>query len=167
VAVHEAAATTFVQGDGATNPGMLARGVVDSGYFYTNQPSGAKIIQGEEFTSSGTITNPYVKDASGRAYTQRSVIDSVTFNLQRSAYLEFIIEHAAGDDYTQVYNGMILNHWQYVIGEAALLDTDILVPVRDLRDLVTIKFSSDNHLGFSIMSMSWQLRMQMKGRRSA
>lgn len=158
----------YVQGDNCDNPGMrLVDYAVTGGYVYFKQTSSTGyILQGKPFESFGTITNPYIRDSAGRPFTQETILDSVVYNLVKSGYLELTVGHAAGTDYTQVYNGIILNHWQYKIGQASLLDTRVDVPVRDSRDLVTLSFSSDHHLGFAISSVDWQARMTARGRRS-
>jgi len=159
--------TTFVQGIGCTNEGFILTGtVVDGDYLYCQQPEDAYVIQGYSFTSSGTVTNPYVKDAQGRPYTKRTIVDEVTFNVQDTGWIQFEVVHKAGTNYTETFNARILNNWQYVIGEASELDADIYLPIRDYRQLVDINFTSNHHLGFSVMSFDWLARMESRGRRS-
>ena len=158
----------YVQGNDCDNPGLrILSFVIDSGYVYFNHVSSTGyVISGRPFESSGTLTNPYVKDTAGRPYTQQTTLDTITFNLVNAGYLEMIVDHAAGDTYTQIYNGIVLNHYQYKIGEAALLNVIEEVPVRDLRELVTLRFFTEHHLGFAIASIGWQARMTTRGRRS-
>ncbi len=170
IPVNEADIDTFVQGGGCRNEGFLiTQYEVDSGYVYCNvadDPDVAYIISGYRFTSSGTVTNPFIKDSNDRPYTRQTIIEDVTFNVQRTGWIVFTIAHAAGEDYTETFNGQVLNNWQFNIGEVSLLDKDLYLPVRDYRELVTLSFSSDHHLGFAIMSMDWLCRMQTRGRRS-
>lgn len=167
ITLPESSITLFVQGTGGTNEGFLVTDyTIDSGYVYMNQPANAYILSGYSFTSEGILTNPYVRDAQGRPWTKRTIIEDVTINVQDTGYLTLEVGHAAGDDYTHDFNGIILNNWQYKIGEASELDTDIYLPVRDYRELVEIRFESNHHLGFSLMSMEWLVRMTTRGRRS-
>lgn len=170
VPVNESSIDIFVQGTGCDNEGFLITDYeIDSGYMYSNtavSPGPAYVIQGYRFTSSGTVTNPYVKDSQGRPYTMQTIVEEVTFNVQNTAYIEFTVEHGAGADYEEVFNGQVLNNWQYNIGEVSLLDKDLYLPVRDYRELVQLHYSSDHHLGFALMSMDWLCRINTRGRRS-
>jgi hypothetical protein len=170
VPLHEADIDTFVQGSGCDNEGfLLTKYTTDGGFMYCNtaeSPGPAYIIQGYRFTSSGTVTNPYVKDSQGRPYTVQTIIEEVTFNVQDTAYVELTVEHGAGADYTEIFNGQVLNNWQYNIGEVSLLSKDLYLPVRDYRELVQLHYSSDHHLGFALMSMDWLCRVSTRGRRS-
>lgn len=166
---QQAGTAVFVQGDGCENPGMLLEfGEFDGGYFYFNNDAtaGAYIYCGWSFDSSGELTNPYIKDSGGRPFTRETTLDWIAYNLTNTGYLNMTIEHKAGDDYTHVFNGIILNNYNYKVGVASLLDTREEVPVMDLRDLVTLKFNSSHHLGFAISSAEWQARMTARGRRS-
>jgi hypothetical protein len=160
-------ADVYIQGDGSTNEGFPVTDYLQTAsYVYMNQPANAEIILGQRFTSDGEITKPYVRDSNGRPYTKPTIMEDVTYTVEQTGYVEFTIGHAAGVDYTETFNGMNLNHWQFKLGEASLLDTDITVPIRDHRELVTLGFSSDSHLGFRLMSMDWLVDMQTRGRRS-
>lgn len=161
----------FIQGTGCDNPGFLVTDFernVD--YTYLNVKDAGSgtcyVIQGYRYNSYGTVSNPYVRDGEGRPYTKKTIIDEVTFNTKKTGFCNFTVGHASGVDYTEQFNGMLLNNWQFVIGQASELDTDIYLPVRDYRSLVTINFASDHHLGFALMSMDWIARVELRGRRS-
>jgi hypothetical protein len=167
VAVHEAGANLYVQGIGCVNEGFVINPVIDAGFAYFDADEDAQVIQGYRFDSYGTVTNPYVRDGSGRPYTRDTIIEEVTYNVQDTGYIEFTVGHAAGNPYTEVFNGMILNHHEFLIGVASELTQDVRVPVKDYRRLVSLSFHSNHHLGFSLMSMEWLARMIVKGRRSS
>jgi hypothetical protein len=158
---------TFIEGIGGPNEGFpILDYTIDSGYVYMNRDAGTNVIMGYPFESYGTLTSPYIRDSNGRPYTKRTIIDAITLNLQDSGFCSFCIKHNAGVDHTQDFTGIVLNNWQYKIGVATLLDADFYIPVRDYRELIEICYSSDHHLGFSLMSMEWTARMQTRGRRS-
>jgi hypothetical protein len=160
--------TILVQGTDCDNPGFAITAYGDDGsYYYMNQTSTTGyIIQGLSYKSSGELTNPYVRDSQGRPFLLHTVIDQVTFNLVQSSYIDVIIEHAAADDYTHTFDGQVVGSYQYNLGSVTLQDIEEIVPVRDVRQLATIKFESEHHLGFNITSMSWLCRMAARGRRS-
>lgn len=167
VALAETNIDYFVQADDGTNEGFkITDYAIDSGYVYFNMPASSYVIQGYPYDSYGTLTNPYVRDAQGRPWTKRTIIEEVTINVQDTGFVTFEIGHAAGADYTFDFTGLLLNHWQYKIGVASELDSDVYLPVRDYRELVEIRYTSDHHLGFSLMSMEWLVRMTTRGRRS-
>lgn len=167
VALAEEDIETFVEGYNGSNEGFIINDyAIDSGYVYMNRPATMYVIQGYPFSSYGTLTSPFVRDQNGRPYTKRTIIDDININLQQTSYCGFCIKHKAGVDHIQNFTGIVLNNWQYEIGVASLLDTDFYIPVRDYRELIEICFTSDHHLGFSLMSMEWTARMQTRGRRS-
>jgi hypothetical protein len=162
-------ADVFVQSTGCANEGFLVQKYYSTeatDWVYLQEPAGVDVLMGHRFTSSGEITKPYVRDQNNRPYTKPTIMEDVTYSVENTGFLKFLVDHAAGVDYEQVFNGMNLNHWQFKIGVASLIDTDIIVPVRDHRELVTLRFESDHHLGFSLMSMDWLVDMQTRGRRS-
>lgn len=167
VTLQEANIETFVQGTGGANPGMrILNYEIDSGYIYCNMAASSYVIQGYPFWSMGTLSNPYVRDQQGRPYTKKTIMDEVSVNVQNTGYLTMEVEHGAGLTYEQDFNGILVNHWQYKLGQASELDTDIYLPIRDYRELVTINFKSNHHLGFALMSMDWRVRMTTRGTRS-
>lgn len=167
VPLRESSIEYFVQGDDCTNEGFrITDYAIDSGYVYFNQPANAYVIQGYQYTSEGVLTSPYIVDQQGRPYTKQTIIENINVNLQDTGFCNFCIEHKAGADYEQAFSGIVLNNWQYKIGEASHFDTDVYIPVRDYRELINIKFNSNHHLGFSLMSYEWEARMQSRGRRS-
>ena len=167
VPLQETNITTFVQGTDGSNTGMrILSYTIDSGYVYCNMPANSYVLQGYPFWSTGTLTNPYIRDVQGRPYTKKTIMEEISVNVQKTGYLTMEVEHGAGATYTQDFNGILINHWQYKIGQASELDTDIYLPIRDYRELVTVNFKSNHHLGFALMSMDWRCRMTSRGRRS-
>lgn len=167
VTLQEAAIDYFVRGSGSANPGLRVTDyVIDSGYVYYKDDADAYLLQGYQYESSGELTNPFVKDSQGKPYTVRTILDDITLYLQDTGWLDFTVIHGAGEDWESSFTGILLNHWQYKIGQASLLDTTVTLPVRDYRELVRIQFSSEHHLGFSVMSFDWHARMNARGRRS-
>lgn len=121
---------------------------------------------GNVFESRARITKPYVKTGAGRAYVEDAVLDDLVFDLNNTAYVEFEVSNVAGDGYTHIMNGQILNYFQYNLGMANRVALSEPVSVCNDRALADIDVVSNHHHGFHIDGYTWHLTMHSTGRRS-
>jgi hypothetical protein len=134
---------------------------------YTDGVDSFKLRLGCKYDSYFALTNPYVKDSKGFAYTESTIIDDVVMDMADTVYWEADIENNAGDGYTHVFNGNVLNDFQYKLGVPNHVTRPETVVVCNLRDLSRITIRSGYSLhGFKFSGCTWHVNMHTNGRRA-
>jgi hypothetical protein len=118
-------------------------------------PSATDPYVGMQYDSSFIPTNPFVKDKNGNAITTgRLTVTSLRASLKDSSGY-YTITSANGITETNTYNGRVMGDAENVVGQEAVTDSLVSIPVGRETRKYTAQIGARKWFPFTITSLEW------------
>jgi len=157
-----------VQGTGCPNPGLTVPINFTAGNTVElrEDMGGGEVTVGVRYESLYEPTNPIVKDQKGTPITTGTLtVADFVFAYENTGFLRVDVESPYRDTHTLQFEGREFGSPSTILGEPAVQDGLMQVPVCDSMDNINVKVRSNSHLPMTILDIEWKGQFNKFGQR--